>query len=326
MDAIENEAILICARLMRQGYVKKDEFRNLELNERLLQQVQYRLAQVGAKLVLNTYSPYYAVRLLPEIQENLDESNSLGLKVNEVAMLVILWCKLILPKRLSLEAQTKLTTEIENKNKLTNIQTENAATNSTDSSITNITANPVNSSNPSNPEKNGSAETLKETASGTNSTTVVPELPNTESIATGIPNVAPTAPVATGTPNAMPSTPTTQGNTKEEAAETTKYYIKMNELWAEFGENFGNKTIFKATLTRLNNLQFIRIRDEIISEGILLDLLIDSHQMANEVKRSALAHKLAGLQDESSESTDELEEEDSLEDVINDAENPKKIE
>ena len=40
------------------------------------------------------------------------------------------------------------------------------------------------------------------------------------------------------------------------------------------------------------------MHNEIITEGVFLDLLIDGQQMGNEIKKSALAYKLAGVSDD----------------------------
>lgn len=120
-----------------------------------------------------------------------------------------------------------------------------------------------------------------------------------------------------GQPTPEPAMPPLETLSKEEAEimekekkESDKIFVKMKELWAEFGEHFSSKTFFKAVLTRLSRLQFIRIHNEIITEGIFLDLLIDGQQMANEIKRSALAYKLAGLGEDDDEKEDFMDGED----------------
>lgn len=206
MEYTNEEATLLCARLLRQGYVKKTEFPTLELDEHLLKEVQDKLAQVGLELVLNTYSSFYAVRFQPKTQETIDQSNNLSLKNSEVAMLVILWCKLILPKRISMETSLKA--------------------------------------------KEAEFHAASGEASRQN------ELP-------------------LGQPTPEPAMPPLETLSKEEAEimekekkESDKIFVKMKELWAEFGEHFSSKTFFKAVLTRLSRLQFIRIHNEIITEGI----------------------------------------------------------
>lgn len=203
----EQDAILICARLLREGFILKSEFPQLEFDDELVADVRRRLQSTGTDLVTTVQSPYYAVRFQPEIQQDWDESNNLGLRSNEIAMLVILWSKLILPKRIMSEGKIN--------NALDQLQ-----------------------------------ETVEEQDSSQN---------------------------------------------KNATSEEEPSYVKITELWAEFGENFGSKTTFRAILSRLNNLQFIRLHNEVVTEGNFLDLLINSQEMAKEIKRSALAYKLAGI-------------------------------
>lgn len=203
----EQDAILICARLLREGFILKTEFPQLEFDDELVADIRRRLQSTGTDLVTTVQSPYYAVRFQPEIQQDWDESNNLGLRSNEIAMLVILWSKLILPKRAMSEGKIN--------NALDKLQ-----------------------------------ETVEEQDSSQN---------------------------------------------KDITSEEEQIYVKITELWAEFGENFGSKTTFRAILSRLNNLQFIRLHNEVVTEGNFLDLLINSQEMAKEIKRSALAYKLAGI-------------------------------
>jgi hypothetical protein len=267
MEPLERDATIICANLLREGYLKKSRVPYLELDERLLQEVQTRLAQTGLELVWNAYSPFYTVRFTHEVQDTIQESNNLGLKNNEIAMLVILWSKLILPKRL-------VTEEPIPKNKAANLAVGNKGTPATDTLVTaslDATHPPSALTQLTSPE------------------TVTPEggkYPMTQPVIQPV----------------------------EEQVAVEKLNVKVSELYAEFGTNFGSKTTFRAILGRLNNLQFVRVYDEIITEGIFLDLLVDGYQMGNEIKRSALAFKLAGIEEE--------EEEEETEEVVWPEENP----
>jgi len=225
METLPHEADVICAHLLREGYLEKKRVPNLELDEQLFQEVKNRLKQVGMELVYNSYSAFYAVRLSQEMQESIEQSNNLGLKNNEIAMLIILWSKLILPKRLSDESPS------------------------------------------------GALDAERE--KGEEERPKLPREPQESS-------------------SSQP--PPSSEEKKEE-----RLTIGVQELYAEFGDHFGSKTMFKAILTRLSKLKFINIHNEIISEGILLDLLIDGYQMANEIKKSALAFKLAGIKEEEEE-------------------------
>ena len=260
MEYTKQDATKICAQLLRRGYVEKKLLPMLELDENLLREVQDRLAQIGMELVLNAYSPFYAVKLTSDIQENIEESNSMGLKNNEVAMLVILWSKLILPKRLARQSQMdNLVSKNSEQKKEEQIQEE----------VENVESL---SSNDTDPIKNDEQNEDQDH-------------------------------------NDILQDP----NNKQD-----KLFVRLNELIAEFGKHFGSKTALKSTLTRLSNLNFIRVHNEMISEGILLDLLIDGHKMANEIKRSALAYKIAGLEDEDEDEYEEDEDEDEDEENFDD--------
>ena len=266
MEPLERDATVVCAHLLREGYLKKSRIPHLEMDERLLRDVQGRLAQTGMELVWNTYSPFYAVRFTREIQDTIEDSNNLGLKNNEIAMLVILWSKLVLPKRLVIEGNNQKEVD----KKLANA------------------AKPVAPAQPQ-PETAG-AEPIVAPVTEPNAL----ELPAGES------------------PLVDNDVAAAQGG-----AEPQKANVKITELYAEFGAHFGSKTTFRAILGRLNNLQFIRVHDELVFEGIFLDLLVDGYQMGNEIKKSALAFKLAGLEED-----EELETEEDWDDEVDEA-NPE---
>lgn len=232
MNTTSNEAAIICARLLRQGYVHKSEFPQLELNDLLLTSVRDRLQDVGMELVMNSYSDFYAVKLTRDSQDTIEESNNLSLKSNEVAMLVILWSKLILPKRTQAqkaldEALAKKKAAIENQ------------------------------------EQEQEQDQQEE-----------------------IPTIQQDFFQEQKKPR------------KKKKKDPNRIYVELSELYAEFGKQFGSKTSFKSTVSRLSNLKFIHMHNEIITEGVFLDLLIDGQQMGNEIKKSALAYKLAGVSDD----------------------------
>ncbi|WP_372369898.1 hypothetical protein [Candidatus Uabimicrobium sp. HlEnr_7] len=241
MNTTSNEAAIICARLLRQGYVHKSEFPQLELNDLLLTSIRDRLQDVGMELVMNSYSDFYAVKLTCDSQDTIEESNNISLKSNEVAMLVILWSKLILPKRT--QAQKAL-----------------------DEAIA---------------KKAAAKEQLENKEENEEVTTVQQDFFEK------------------------------QKPRKKKKKDPNRIYVELSELYAEFGKQFGSKTSFKSTVSRLSNLKFIHMHNEIITEGVFLDLLIDGQQMGNEIKKSALAYKLAGVTDEVEEweEDEELEEE-----------------
>ncbi len=229
-----DDASVICAHLLRQGYIKKSDYPRLEIDEHLLKGVQDRLAQVGMELVINVYSPFYAVRLSQDSQETIEESNNLSLKSNELAMVVILWSKLVFPKRVE-AVPTSLPRE-----------------------------------NLENQEEKNEVETPKKEKK--------------------------------------------KAKKKAHSADKDRIFVELGELYAEFGKQFGSRTTFKSILSRLHNLKFIHMHNEVITEGLFLDLLIDGYQMGNEIKRSALAYKLAGLTEEEVDDWEEEEEMDGFDD------------
>ena len=274
MDYSEQDATLICALLLRQGYIKRRDFVRLELDEHLMREVQDRLAQVGMALVFNSYSPFYAVRLIQQAQDTLEQSNNLGLKNNEVAMLVLLWSKLILPKRMALE-----------------------------------------SPNLPQPTDNLSLDANQNLASGQDlplaNSEGTEESPSSWDEFDGQKNNQKKLEEMIGQEQEISVDPVVlDGDDPEQ-----KMFVRVPELYAEYGRHFGSKTAFKSTLTRISNLQFIRVHNEVITEGIFLDLLIDGHQMGNEIKRSALAYKLAGLGDEEEWADEALEEDEDTEEL-----------
>lgn len=233
-----DDASVICAHLLRQGYIKKSDYPRLEIDELLFKGVKDRLAQVGMELVINVYSPFYAVRLSQDSQETIEESNNLSLKSNELAMLVILWSKLVFPKRV--EAVP------------TSLPQENAT----------------------DQEEKNEAETPKEEKKKEKK----------------------------------------KAKKKARSTDKDRIFVELGELYAEFGKHFGSRTTFKSILSRLHNLKFIHMHNEVITEGLFLDLLIDGYQMGNEIKRSALAYKLAGLTEEEVDDWEEEEEMDDFDD------------
>ena len=89
----------IAARLLTQAHVRVEDLPELKVPT-TRDDVRRRLAEVGYELVEPVYSEYYSTR--PEHREDdglLPVASNLGLRENEAAMLVILWCKLAYPAR-----------------------------------------------------------------------------------------------------------------------------------------------------------------------------------------------------------------------------------
>jgi hypothetical protein len=95
----------ICSLLIANGYAPKAHFPDLLYDEELRQRIENRLNLVGLKLLHNIYSEYWGIGLSDRTaaDERLEWSNNFGLERGAMALLLILWCKLVLPKRLAQE-------------------------------------------------------------------------------------------------------------------------------------------------------------------------------------------------------------------------------
>lgn len=107
MDVTQNRTRSqeICSRLMMKPYIPKTEVKDLIMNEELRRDVETRLRQVGLVLVDNYYSKYFAVRLADEIERDasLSWAANFNLEKPAIALLVVLWAKLVFPKRIAQE-------------------------------------------------------------------------------------------------------------------------------------------------------------------------------------------------------------------------------
>jgi hypothetical protein len=99
----------ICSRLMIKPYIPKSDFRDLVVDDELRRDVEVRLRNCGLMLVDNFYSKFFAVRLADEIERDasLSWAVNFGLQKPAVALLVVLWAKLIFPKRVAQERREK---------------------------------------------------------------------------------------------------------------------------------------------------------------------------------------------------------------------------
>ncbi len=98
----ETRAEEICSRLLIERWVPKRAYRDLLLDDDLRASVGRRLGQVGLELVESFTSDWFAVRLKRAIEGDIsfDWATNARLPRGSVALLVVLWAKLILPKRL----------------------------------------------------------------------------------------------------------------------------------------------------------------------------------------------------------------------------------
>ncbi len=95
----------ICSRLMIKPYIAKNDFKDLIVDDDLRREVEARLRTVGLILVDNYYSKFFAVRLADEIERDasLSWAANFNLEKPAVALLVVLWAKLVFPKRVAQE-------------------------------------------------------------------------------------------------------------------------------------------------------------------------------------------------------------------------------
>lgn len=95
----------ICSRLMIRPYIPKADFKDLVVDENLRRDVETRLRAVGLVLVDNYYSKFFAVRLADEIERDasLSWAANFHLEKPAIALLVVLWSKLVFPKRAAQE-------------------------------------------------------------------------------------------------------------------------------------------------------------------------------------------------------------------------------
>ncbi len=104
----EGRAEEICSRLLIERWLAKRGYRDLLLDDELRAAVNRRLGMVGLELVESFTSDYFAARLKRSIEGDIsfDWAINSRLPRGGVALLVVLWAKLILPKRLEPDTPT----------------------------------------------------------------------------------------------------------------------------------------------------------------------------------------------------------------------------
>ena len=95
-----DEAMLACARLVREGTVPRAELPGLDQPEQRAE-IERRLAGVGLTLATSAYSEHVGIRLAPAVVGDaaFDAASNLGLRSDACALIVILWARLVLQKR-----------------------------------------------------------------------------------------------------------------------------------------------------------------------------------------------------------------------------------
>lgn len=98
---------ILVARLLAQRFVlRKDPLaRRALIDEAFRESLEHRLADCGLQLLENPYAEHIAVALQPEMEEWVFGegenwlSNNMGLPRDGIALLVVVWALIILPKR-----------------------------------------------------------------------------------------------------------------------------------------------------------------------------------------------------------------------------------
>lgn len=102
-----DDASLLIAELLTRRYLLRTHPRvkRALVDAELFTQIEQRLAQVGLRWVDNVYADHVSLALLPAVQTGvlgeagLNANNNLELPRDAVALLVVLWALIILPKR-----------------------------------------------------------------------------------------------------------------------------------------------------------------------------------------------------------------------------------
>ena len=99
----------IISRLIIRGYLHRKDVPEL-MDQHIRKEVEDRLQRVGLSLVSSAYSEYYGIRLAKEVESDPGNDWPSNYKMDEscYALLVILWAKLILPKRVSKDEERSL--------------------------------------------------------------------------------------------------------------------------------------------------------------------------------------------------------------------------
>jgi hypothetical protein len=102
MNILEHEAQSICTRLFH-GWAEKEELPLLASDPAIYQAVQEKLAWLGLELVDRSDCPWYMIRLMQEHDSfSQYRRRNRHLQGRHYAMILILYSKLLLPKRAGL--------------------------------------------------------------------------------------------------------------------------------------------------------------------------------------------------------------------------------
>ncbi|MFT5429609.1 MAG: hypothetical protein ACI9OJ_000280 [Myxococcota bacterium] len=102
-EELSTRAQEICAHLLIFPYLARDKYRDLMLDDDLRAEVASRLDGVGMQLAESFYSDHFAVKPVAEIEADIrfDWATNKRIPRSAVALLVVLWAKLVLPRRIA---------------------------------------------------------------------------------------------------------------------------------------------------------------------------------------------------------------------------------
>ncbi|MFT7626281.1 MAG: hypothetical protein ACI9WU_005476 [Myxococcota bacterium] len=100
-DALAARAREVCAHLLVFPSLPRDRYRDLLLDEDLREEVGRRLEAVGMQLAESFYSEHFSVRMADDTEADVrfDWATNQRMPKGAQALLVVLWAKLVLPRR-----------------------------------------------------------------------------------------------------------------------------------------------------------------------------------------------------------------------------------
>jgi hypothetical protein len=100
----DEKARRIASQLIARKYLPRKELREMLMDEDLLSQVEERLGAVGLELATHVYADYVSVKVKKDREQDVFGTDkgyqaSNGLSRGALALLAVIWAKIILPKR-----------------------------------------------------------------------------------------------------------------------------------------------------------------------------------------------------------------------------------
>lgn len=96
----------IAAALISKRYIHKNELKNLLIDNDLMESVSARLKAVGLEIVTHVYTDYVSVKARRDSEQDIFNhdgksymASNISLSRGAIALLVIIWAKIVMPKR-----------------------------------------------------------------------------------------------------------------------------------------------------------------------------------------------------------------------------------